>query len=122
MATGLSLNLKLLTAAVTSPFSTRYTPSLVRPVSSRVCGSTSLMYHRQVSSRPRPVPAIMSSSEAAAPGASRIRFPIDGVTGSPDSAAEYRVWTSAASLPSLIHSVGPSGSPLSNTEDWRPDA
>src|ERR1035441_3165505 len=64
MATGLSLNLKLFTAPTTSPFSTRYTPSRVSPVSSSVCGSTSRMYQRQVSSRPRPVLAIMSSRDA----------------------------------------------------------
>ena len=45
-----------------------------------------------------------------------------GVTASPDSRAEYRVWASAARSPPLIHSVGASGSPLSNTEDWRPEA
>src|ERR1700729_2182607 len=77
------------------------------------------MYHRQVSSSPRPVRAIMSSSEAPAPGASRIRLSIAGVAGSADSRAEWRVWVSAASTPSLIHSVGASGSPLSNTEDLR---
>src|SRR6266496_2485459 len=37
------------------------TPSRVRPVSSSVSGSTSRTYHRQVSSRPRSVPATMLS-------------------------------------------------------------
>src|SRR5258707_4509582 len=80
------------------------------------------MYHRQVSSSPRPVLAIMSSSDAAAPGASRIRLLIAGVTESPDSSAECRVWVSAASSPLRIHAVGASGSPLSNTDDWRLEA
>ena len=35
-----------------------------------------------------------------------------GVTGSPDSRAEYRVWVSAASSPRRIHFVGPSGQPV----------
>src|SRR5579872_765294 len=120
--TGDSLNRKLFTAPVTSPFSTRYTPSRVRPVSSRVCGSTSRMYHRQVRSSPRDVPAIISGRDAAAPAAEHIRLPMAGVTGTPASPAEYRDDGSAASVPSLIHSVRRSGSPLSNTDRSSPDA
>ena len=40
-----------------------------------------------------------------------------GVTGRPVSCAEWRVWTRAVSAPSEIHEVGPSGSPLSNTDE-----
>ncbi len=128
MATGLSLNLKLFTAPTTSPFSTRYTPSRVSPVSSSVCGSTSRMYQRQVSSRPRPVLAIMSSRDALLPGPSgpdgpsRIRFPMAGVTGRLVRSAVYRVWVSAARAPSRIQAVGRSASPLSKSEDSRLEA
>src|ERR1017187_7440498 len=80
------------------------------------------MYQRQDTSRPRPVSAIIWPSDEPLPGASRRRLPIEGVTGSPDSAAEWRVWTSAARVPPDIHSVGASARPLSNTEDVRPDA
>ena len=88
MPTGDSLKRKLFTAPTTSPSSIRYTPSLVRPVSSSVWGSTSLMYHRQVSSRPRLVDAIIASSDADAPGADRMRLSTDGATGRPASRAE----------------------------------
>src|SRR5215813_12716142 len=123
MPTGDSLNLKLFTAPVTSPFSTRYTPSLVSPVRSRVCGSTSRMYHRQVSSSPRRVEAIICSSVgASAADVARRRLLTAGVTGTPATAAEYRDEISAASEPSRIQSVALSGSPLSNTEESGPDA
>src|ERR1700728_2925762 len=123
MLTGDSLNRKLFTVPVTSPSSTRYTPSRVSPVSSRVCGSTSRMYHRQVSSRPRPVEAIISASVGAA-GAevAKVRLSMAGVTGSPATLAECREEIRAASEPSLIHEVALSGSPLSNTEESGPDA
>src|SRR5579875_2847668 len=81
------------------------------------------MYHRQVSSRPRSVLAIISARLGACGAAvSKMRLSMAGVTGSPDSRAEYRVWVSADSSPRRIQSVGPSGSPLSNTDDSRPDA
>src|ERR1700676_5689373 len=123
MPTGDSLNLKLLTAPTTSPSSTRYTPSLVSPVSSMVCGSTSRMYHRQVSSRARLVEAIISSSlGCAAAEETKVRLSMPGVTGTPATSAECRDETRAASEPSLIHEVRLSGSPLSNTEESGPDA
>src|ERR1700722_9513806 len=123
MPTGDSLNLKLFTAPTTSPSSTRYTPSLVSPVSSRTCGSTSRMYHRQVSSSPRPVDAIISSS-VGAPGAegAKLRLSMAGVNGSPASVAECREECRAASVPSWIQAVGFTVSPLSKTEESEPDA
>src|SRR5260370_28786180 len=83
------------------------------------------MYHRQVSSSPRPVEAIICSSVGApAPEVctAKVRLSMAGVTGTPAAAAECRDDTSAASEPSLIHDVGLSGSPLSNTEELAPDA
>ncbi len=44
------------------------------------------------------------------------------MTGTPAAVAECREETRAASEPSLIQSVRPSGSPLSNTEESAPDA
>src|SRR6516165_3788690 len=119
-ATGLSLNLKLLTAPVTSPSSTRYTPSLVSPVSSSVCGSTSRTYHRQLTSRPRRVLAIRSSM-VALPAAvlSRMRLSVPGVVGSPEDSAVHLVWVSAVSTPSRSQVTGGIARPLSNTEDSR---
>src|SRR5580658_6126591 len=125
MSTGDSLNLKLFTAPTTSPSSIRYTPSRVSPVSSRTCGSTSRMYHRQVSSSARSVDAIISSSVGAgAPevGTAKIRLSMAGVTGSPASAAECREECRAASEPSWIQAVELSASPLSKTEESEPDA
>src|SRR6266705_3279332 len=63
------------------------------------------MYHRQVSSSPRPVEAIICSSD-----------------GAPAVAAECREEIRAASEPSRIQEVGPSGSPLSKTEESGPEA
>ncbi len=98
-------------------------PSLVSPVSSSVCGSTSRMYHRQVSSSPRLVSATISSSVAELPGGpSSTRLSMAGVTGSPDSPALCRVWISAASSPRWIQSVGARARPLSNTEESRCEA
>src|ERR1700683_74322 len=81
------------------------------------------MYHRQVSSRARPVEAIISSSAGGA-GAevAKVRLSIAGVTGSPATSAECREEIRAASEPSLIHEVALSGRPLSNTEESGPDA
>src|ERR1700761_8421457 len=81
------------------------------------------MYHRQVSSRPRPVRAIISSRLGGSGSAvSKIRLSMAGVTGRPVSRDEYRVWVSADSSPRRIQSVGPSGRPLSNTDESRLDA
>src|SRR6185437_13271069 len=81
------------------------------------------MYHRQVSSSPRPVEAIICSSDGAPEAeVAKVRLSMPGVTGTPAIAAECREEISAASEPSLIHEVGPSGSPLSKTEESGPDA
>src|SRR6266699_325009 len=85
------------------------------------------MYHRQVSSSPRPVEALICSRDGAAAPAlgtavAKVRLSMPGVTGTPAIAAECREEISAASEPSLIHEVGPSGSPLSKTEESGPDA
>src|SRR5258708_7216117 len=92
------------------------------------------MYHRQVTSSPRLVDAIMSSSEAAPwraapsvpwlapPPPESTRLSTAGVTGSPASPAEYRLECSADSVPSETHDAGPDGSPLSNTDESCPDA
>ena len=58
------------------------------------------MYHRQVSSSPRSVPATRSSREPVPPATSSTRLSIAGVTGSPVSAAVCRVCSSAVSSPS----------------------
>ena len=50
-----------------------------------------------------------------------IRLSTDGVTGTPAAAAENRLECSADSTPSEIQSARPAGSPLSNTEESRPD-
>src|ERR1700689_3234242 len=81
------------------------------------------MYHRQVSSRARPVVAIMSpSAGGAAAEVAKVRLSMAGVTGSPATSAECREEIRAASEPSLIQAVSLSGSPLSNTEESDPDA
>src|ERR1700753_698746 len=81
------------------------------------------MYHRQVSSRPRSVLAIISARLGACGAAvSKMRLSMAGVTGSPVSRDEYRVWVSADSSPRRIQSAGPSGRPLSNTDEPRLDA
>src|SRR5580692_3885835 len=81
------------------------------------------MYHRQVSSRARPVVAIMSpSAGGAAAEVAKVRLSMAGVTGSPATSAECREEIRAASEPSLIHEVALSGRPLSNTEESDPDA
>src|SRR5580704_654646 len=85
------------------------------------------MYHRQVSSRPRPVEAIICSSVgASAPdvgaAVAQVRLSMAGLTGTPATAAECREETRAASDPSRIHEVAGSGRPLSNTEESGPDA
>src|SRR3984957_851662 len=81
------------------------------------------MYHRQGTSSARPGDAIISSS-VGAPGAAvaKVRLSMAGVTGSPASAAECREECRAASVPSWIHAVGFSASPLSKTEESAPDA
>src|ERR1700749_1906322 len=81
------------------------------------------MYHRQVSSSPRSVRAIISS-RLGGDGAAveKIRLSMAGVTGSPVSRAEYRVWISADRAPSRIQAVGPRDRPLSNTDESRLDA
>src|SRR5215472_6777031 len=89
------------------------------------------MYHRQVSSSPRRVEAIICSS-AGAPGpevgtapevcTAKVRLSMAGVAGIPAIAAECLEETRAASEPSRIHGVAPSGSPLSKTEESGPDA
>src|SRR6185437_9932042 len=121
-STGDSLNRKLLTTPVTSPPSTRYTPSRVSPVSSRDCGSTSRMYQRQVSSSPRSVDLVISSrpGASASPGPSMSRLSPGSASGSPIVLAECRVVTNRASTPSRTQSTGSTGSPLSKT-DWLPE-
>src|SRR5580704_17215085 len=74
------------------------------------------MYHRQVSSSPRFVDAIIDSSEAP-DSADMIRLSTAGVAGSAVWAAECLLECSAFSVPAEIHDVSPAGSPLSNT-DW----
>src|ERR1700712_5597566 len=64
-SSGLSLKRKLFTAAVTSPSSIRYTPSLVSPVSNSMVGSTSRMYHSVVSTRLSAATATLASNLAA---------------------------------------------------------
>src|ERR1035438_3655816 len=51
--TGLSFHRKLVTGSVILPFSTRNTPSRVRPVTCSVCGCKVRMYQSRVTSRPR---------------------------------------------------------------------
>src|SRR6266404_4422421 len=81
------------------------------------------MYHRQVSSNPRPVEAIICSSVgASATEVAKVRLSMPGVTGTPATAAECREETRAASDPSRIHEVACRGRPLSNTEESGPDA
>src|SRR2546429_9119367 len=81
------------------------------------------MYHRQVSSSPRPVEAIICSSDGAPEAeVAKVRLSMPGVTGTPAIAAECREEISAASEPSRIHEVASSGSPLSKTEESGPDA
>src|ERR1700691_4814844 len=81
------------------------------------------MYHRQVSSRPRSVETIISASVGApAAEVAKVRLSMAGVTGTPATAAECRDEGRAASEPSLIHEVGPSGRPLSKTEESDPEA
>ena len=58
----------------------------------------------------------MSGNDCVAPGTTIARLSMNGVTGSPVTDAECRVWSSALSFPSRIQSVRPSGSPLSKTE------
>src|SRR5271165_2057101 len=78
------------------------------------------MYHRQVSSSPRFVDAIIDSREAG-DSADMIRLSTAGVAGSPASAAECLLECSAFSVPAEIHDVSPAGSPLSNTDWSRPE-
>ena len=89
------------------------------------------MYHRQVSSSPRPVEAIICSSDGApvpeagpevGTAVAKVRLSMPGVTGTPAIAAECRDEMSAASEPSRIHEVAPCGRPLSKTEEFGPDA
>src|SRR6185369_5935964 len=81
------------------------------------------MYHRQVSSSPRPVEAIICSSDGApAAEVAKLRLSMPGVTGTPAVAAECREEIRAASEPSRIQEVRPSGSPLSKTDESGPDA
>ena len=111
----------MFTAPTTSPDSTRYTPSRVSPVSSSVCGSTWRMYHRQVSSSPRSVEAIIDASDFDPPGAVMIRLSTAGVTATPAVPAENRLECSADSTPAESHGSRPAGSPLSNTDESRPE-
>src|SRR6266496_3802782 len=76
------------------------------------------MYHRQVTSRPRSVEAIMSSSDAVPPP-SRTRLLVNRRSSAPVFAAHARVRMRLASVPRLIHSVAATGAPLSKT-DCRP--
>src|SRR5262249_58579454 len=95
----------------------------VRRVKSNVGGPTSRMYHRQVSSSPRFVDAIIDSSDGAPEASDDItRLSTAGVTGSPASPAEYRLACSAVSTPEEIHGARPAGSPVSNTDQPRPGA
>jgi hypothetical protein len=64
------------------------TPSRVRPVSSKVCGSTSRMYQRHVSSSPSSIPATRSSMPPEAPSTVSTRLSMYGVTGWPVRPAE----------------------------------
>src|SRR5690606_21096506 len=87
-SSGLSLNRKLFTAAVTSPSSTRYTPSRVRPVTSSVVGSTVRMYQNVVSSSPRSGRATMSRTLAVPPVINR--WSAGTATGAWNSSAAAR--------------------------------
>src|SRR5690349_9747962 len=81
------------------------------------------MYHRQVSSRPYRAAAIICCSDGATGAAmEKHRLSMAGVTGTPATAAEWREETRADSEPSRTQSVGPSGRPLSNTEESAPEA
>src|SRR5579863_9830830 len=78
------------------------------------------MYHRQVTSRPCRVPAIRSSSDPPpSPAASKIRLPVPGVGGSPDSPAVHLVCDRALSTPLSIQLTGGMARPLSNTDASR---
>ena len=105
-----------MTAPVTSPFSTRKTPSRVSPVSSSVCGSTSRMYQRQVSRSPRSVAATISGSVAVAVASSRIRLSTAAVAGAVVFRAQARGRIRLVSVPSLIQSTPGVAMPLSKTE------
>ena len=65
--------------------------------------------------------AIIDSSDVGDP-ADMIRLSAGGVTGSPVSPAEYRLECSAFSTPPETHDARPAGSPLSNTDESRPEA
>ena len=63
----------------------------------------------------------MSASEASEPPVEASMMQVvghTGVVGAPDSRAVRRVASSAVSSPSRIQSVGPSLSPLSNTDSY----
>ncbi len=78
-------------------------------------GSTSRMYHRDVTSSPRSVRATRSETVPVPPADSR-RLSLNGACGSPVSPAVYRVVGSRRSTPSVIQSVLDSGRPLSKTD------
>src|SRR5688500_1517560 len=80
------------------------------------------MYHRQVSSRPRSVPATSSSSDAVAPPTVSNRLSTAGFSGTPVSPAVKRVDGRADSTPPSTHTAGGVASPLSNTEPRGDDA
>src|SRR5512142_2952855 len=81
------------------------------------------MYHRQVSSSPYRVEAIICSRDGAwGADVAKVRLSMAGVTGTPAAAAEWREETRDVSEPSRTQSVRPSGRPLSNTEESAPDA
>src|SRR5229473_6644490 len=80
------LKRKLRTAEVTRPFSTRNSPSRVMPVITFSYGSTSRMYHKRVTRRPRSVEAIIFSSDESPP--EKTRF----IGASPYSLGSAKPW------------------------------
>src|SRR5215472_15812510 len=79
------------------------------------------MYHRQVSSNPRLVEAIIDDREAAEPD-DMMRLSTASVTGNPASPAECRLEYIARSTPEAIHAARAAGIPLSHTDESRPEA
>src|SRR5580700_439320 len=113
-STALFVNRKLLTCAVTSPFSMRYTPSRVLPVRSSADGSAALTYQNELMSRPRLVLAIIASRVVAVPLI--LRLSARGLNSWPWSAAHRRLDTSGPCTPLSIHVAGELVSAPANTE------
>ena len=134
------------TAAVTSPSSTSQTPLRVRPVMTRLFWSSTRVYHRSVTSRPRRIratsgraeravglsgPAAGSSGSVAGAAASSRRCAAIGpqvrdaaeawpVDTDPASAAELRSWVPALVTPSRISTSDSRGVP--STSNGSPGA